>query len=85
MIQASDELLKRELYTEKFTILVTKCLSHLRKGNIFITKDILVKISKMSVVDMLKISFQKNINCLAVKANFDELGIFIKPEVRNMC
>lgn len=38
----------------------------------------------MSVVDMLKISFQKNINCLAVKANFDELGIFIKPEVRNM-
>lgn len=41
----------------------------------------------MSVVDMLKISFQKNINCLAVKANFDELGntIFIKPEVRNMC
>lgn len=40
----------------------------------------------MSVVDMLKISFQKNINCqVAVKANFDELGIFIKPEVRNMC
>lgn len=44
-----------------------------------------MKISKMSVVDMLKISFQKNINCLAVKGNFDELGIFIKPEVRNMC
>lgn len=39
----------------------------------------------VTVVDMLKISFQKNINCLAVKANFDELGIFIKPEVRNMC
>lgn len=39
----------------------------------------------MSVVDMLKISFLKNINCLVVKVNFDELGIFIKFEVRNMC